>query len=125
MCATLASAACSCGSSAKVRTVGGKNDHGNYIALAVAQLGQQIGAAPLASATSSTARSKSLALQRAPRLLDRIDRNDIANFAESASDDIVIDMKDSRAPVRLAREGLGKQPPDDRSPPACSANPEH
>ena len=95
----------------QVRAVGGKNDHGNYIALAVAQLGQQIGAGPFGERHVKHRKVEVAGLQRALRLLDRIDRNDIANFAERARDGVVfVDVKDSRPSVRLMREGLGEQP---------------
>jgi len=69
------------------------------------------GLASLAKAGSSTARSNSPALQRAPGCLDRIDRYDIRNFAELAINQIIfVDMKDSGTFARRARDRLRKQP---------------
>ena len=91
----------------QIRAVGGKYDHGNYIALAVAQLGQQIGAGALGERHVKHRKVEVAGLQRLPRLLDRIDCNDIANFAERASDAIVfVNVKDSRTSVRLVPDGL-------------------
>jgi hypothetical protein len=64
--------------------------------------GSRSGLAPLASADVKHRKVEVAGLQRTPRLLDRIDRNDVGNFAESASDDIVVvDVKDSRTSVGI------------------------
>jgi hypothetical protein len=91
--------------------LGGKNDHGNDIALDVAQLGQQSGATPRGERHVKHRKVKVTCRQRTLRLLDRLDRNDVGNFAQSASDYIVIvDMKDARTSVRIMYLGLDQRP---------------
>ena len=71
----------------------------------------RIGAGPLGERYVKHRKVEVAGLQRAFRRLDRINCNDIANFAERVSHGIVfVDVKNSRTSVRLVHDGLGKQP---------------